>query len=299
MSGAGLALRLPADAYWQLVHTLRLTLPPPLGDSAEDLLRRDHAAIARIAALAPANAAEADVAAQFVAASEQWKDCLRLAQLPETLPRAPKRGTPDGHPARSTDFSGCPEWAAKCRAQAIAMMRQSQSALRLLLRMQDARRKVEKDGAAADRLVWSEHCAASLMAEALSQHPHPGPLAEADGEGAIFPLPSGEGLGAGNAASAAISGPAPPPVSPPDPERLAGEQDAPIDTASGNAPRTPGHPETAAGPCASRLGNARPDAVSKHDLPSRHAGIETAVRRLTPSRLPGAAPGRAAIPAVC
>lgn len=73
--------RLPADAYYQLIHTLRLTLPPPLGDSPDDLLRRDHAAIARVAVLAPPNATEADVAAQFVAASDRWKDCLRLAQL--------------------------------------------------------------------------------------------------------------------------------------------------------------------------------------------------------------------------
>jgi len=53
-----LADRLPADAYWQLIRTLRLTLPPPATDSPDDLARRDHAAIARIAALAPANAAE-------------------------------------------------------------------------------------------------------------------------------------------------------------------------------------------------------------------------------------------------
>src|SRR5579875_4122730 len=91
-----LAVQLPADAYWHLVHTLRPTLPPPAGDSPEDLVRRDHAAIARIAALAPASAAEAELAAQFVAASEQWKDCLRLAQ----------------------DAATTPEWAAKCRAQA-------------------------------------------------------------------------------------------------------------------------------------------------------------------------------------
>src|SRR5205823_9282503 len=94
--------QLLGNAYYHLIRTLRLTLPPPPGDSAEDLLRRDHAAIARIAALAPANAAEADVAAQFVAASEQWKDCLRLAQAPETTP----------------------EWVAKCRAQAASMIRQ-------------------------------------------------------------------------------------------------------------------------------------------------------------------------------
>src|SRR5438552_9722481 len=95
--------QLPANAYYHLVHTLRLTLPPPLTDSSEDLLRRDHAAIASIAALAPANSVEAGVAAQYVAASEQWKDCLRVVQLPETTR----------------------EWAMKYRAQAASMMRQA------------------------------------------------------------------------------------------------------------------------------------------------------------------------------
>src|SRR5260370_20444763 len=90
----GVALKLPADAYYHLVRTLCLTLPPPLTDNADDLARRNHAAITRIAALIPANPAEADLAALFVAASEQWKDCLRLAQLAETLPRAPTRGCP-------------------------------------------------------------------------------------------------------------------------------------------------------------------------------------------------------------
>src|SRR5438270_13341622 len=101
--GPGLALQLPAEAYCNLVRTLRLTLPPPLSDSPEDLVRRDHAAIARIAALVPVSAAEADLAGTFVAASEQWKDCLRLAQLPETTA----------------------EGAVKCGAQAISMMRQA------------------------------------------------------------------------------------------------------------------------------------------------------------------------------
>ena len=78
-----LADQLPAQVYYHLIHTLCLSLPPPLTDSPEDLARRNHAAIARIAALAPANAAEAEVAALYVAASEQWKECLRLAQLPE------------------------------------------------------------------------------------------------------------------------------------------------------------------------------------------------------------------------
>jgi hypothetical protein len=141
-----LASRLPADAYWHLVHTLRLTLPPPLADSPEERARRDHAAIARIAALCPADAAEADVAAQFVAASEQWKECLRLAQSPETTR----------------------EWAAKCRAQAASMMRQANGALRLLLRLQQARGKRDADAAAQSSAAWTEHVALSLMAAALA-----------------------------------------------------------------------------------------------------------------------------------
>src|ERR1700731_1869941 len=103
-----------------------------------------RSSITRIAAPIPANAAEADLAALFVAASEQWKDCLRLAQLSETTP----------------------ERALKCRAQALSMMREAKSALRLLLKLQEAREKREADNAA-----WTEHCAIGLMAEALSPQP--------------------------------------------------------------------------------------------------------------------------------
>ena len=195
----GLAGQLLADAYHQLIHTLRLALPPPLTDAPEDLRRRDHAAIARIAALCPANAVEADLAAQSVAASEQWKDCLRLAQLPGTTP----------------------ERAAKCRAQALGMMRQANGALRLLLSLQAGRRKIEADSVACDRAAWTEHCAIGLMVEALSHHPHPSPLPEGEGESATFPLPLGEGQGEGEAPSAAIPEAAAPPPAPepePDPE---------------------------------------------------------------------------------
>src|SRR5260370_40306663 len=145
----GVAYQLPADAYYHLVRTLCLTLPPPLTDSPDDLARRNHAAVARIAALVPANAAEADLAALYVAASEQWKDCLRLAQLPETTPGI----------------------ALKCRAQAVSMMRQAQSALRLLLRLQEARQKREANRAACNSAAWTEHCASALMAEALAAAP--------------------------------------------------------------------------------------------------------------------------------
>ncbi len=151
-----LADQLPAEVYYQLIHSLCLTLPPPLTDSPEDLARRDHSAIARIGALAPANAAEADVAALYVAASEQWKKLLRLAEEADT-----------------TSY-----WAQKCRAQANSMMRQSQSALRLLLRMQAARQKLEANSEARDRAAWTEHCAIGLMAQALSPQPEPAAIAK-------------------------------------------------------------------------------------------------------------------------
>jgi hypothetical protein len=166
----GLALQLPADTYWHLVHTLRLTLPPPLSGRAEDFSRRDRAAIARVAALAPGNAAEAELATHFVAASEQWKDCLRLAQ----------------------DAATTPEWAQKCRAQAIGMMRQATSAMRLLLRMQERRRKLETDNAASDRLAWSEHRALALMAEALAAEPERKPEPDAGPAPAPDPEPAAE-----------------------------------------------------------------------------------------------------------
>lgn len=60
--------QLPADAYCHLIRTLRLTVPPPTDDPA-DLLRRDHDAMAAMAGLAPGNAAETRLAAQFVAAA--------------------------------------------------------------------------------------------------------------------------------------------------------------------------------------------------------------------------------------
>ncbi len=73
--------------------------------------------MARIASLCPATPAEADIAALYAAASEQWKHCLHLASQPDITP----------------------EWAGKCIAQANAMMRQTERAMRRLLRMQAGR----------------------------------------------------------------------------------------------------------------------------------------------------------------
>ena len=47
------------------------------------------------------------------------------------------------------------------------MMRQSQGAMRTLLRLQPARQKIEADATAAGRAAWTEYCAAKYMAQAL------------------------------------------------------------------------------------------------------------------------------------
>ena len=59
----------------------------------------------------------------------------------------------------------------QCSAQSASMMRQSQGALRMLLGLQAARQKIEANAAALERAAWTEHCAAGLMAQALTGAP--------------------------------------------------------------------------------------------------------------------------------
>jgi hypothetical protein len=144
------SIELPRDAYYQLIHTLRRNLPPPVTDTPKDLAHRNNAAIAQAAGLLPATAAEAHLAGQFVAANAQAMECLRLARDPVMpLPLV-----------------------LQCSAQSASMMRQSQSALRMLLALQAARQKLEANAPALERAAWTEHCAAGLMAHALAGAPH-------------------------------------------------------------------------------------------------------------------------------
>jgi hypothetical protein len=62
------AIDLTTHLYYQLGYTLTGLLPPPLDGRPETLRTRNHAAIARVAALLPVNANEADLAAQCIAA---------------------------------------------------------------------------------------------------------------------------------------------------------------------------------------------------------------------------------------
>jgi hypothetical protein len=72
------AIDLSTDLYYQLVHTLTSLLPPPLDDTPEALHTRNRAAIAKVAALLPVNANEADLAAQCIAGRSQADEMLRL-----------------------------------------------------------------------------------------------------------------------------------------------------------------------------------------------------------------------------
>ncbi|HXA26082.1 MAG TPA: hypothetical protein VNW90_27690 [Acetobacteraceae bacterium] len=181
-----LTLQLPRDTYYQVIHTLRGSLPPPITDSPEDLVRRDNAAMAQVAALLPAGADEANLAATYVAANAQAMECLRLVRK----------------------YHGDPNFILKCTAHSASMMRQARATRSLLLRVQAERRKREADNAATDRAAWTEYCAIGLMAQALGrappaamaeppppeapspdeeQVPQPDPVAEAEQYAIIYP----------------------------------------------------------------------------------------------------------------
>ena len=145
-----LTLQLPRSTYWQLLHMLRGMLPDPEDDTAEALAYRDHAAIAQVAAMLPANADEAFLAAQCVGARLYGMGCIR---------EAPGFARTD------------PVSQRKCAAQGFSAMRESRQARSLLARLQAAREKREKDPAATDRAAWSEHCTIGLMTDALAGSP--------------------------------------------------------------------------------------------------------------------------------
>ena len=181
---------LPREAFREVIRVLRGCMPLPDADGPEAWGRQDRAAMAAVAALRPENAAEGQLAAQFVLAEAWAADCLRLA----------------GERRRETGI------AMKCRAQALSFMREAKSAWRLLGKAQAERRALEKDAEAASRAEWAEHAALGMMAEGLAAEeagevgedgvgevgqvgtggPHPGPLPKGEGEEAV-----GGGVGRG------------------------------------------------------------------------------------------------------
>jgi hypothetical protein len=178
---------LPRDAFYEIMRVLRRGLPRPETDDAASWARRDRAAMAGVASLQPANAAEARMAAQFVVADAYSLDCFRVAQ--ESWQQ--------------------PDVARRCAAQGLSMLRESKCAMRVLMRMQAARRLVAADDAEWGRAEWAEHAAASLMAEALvdrTPEPEPEPEASPDEPAAAEPAEAASGVWkSGPGSSSAIS----------------------------------------------------------------------------------------------
>jgi hypothetical protein len=134
------------EAHHHLIDTLLATLPPPPDASPEALHCRNQSAIAQVTGLCPVTAAEAALAAQYVAGTAHAMACMRLASLPDT-DRV---------------------MALKCYAQAASMMRHSQAALRTLQRTQAIREKRDADPIKAGTAAWAEHMAAAAMTDALT-----------------------------------------------------------------------------------------------------------------------------------
>jgi hypothetical protein len=135
------AIDLSTPLYCQLVYTLTALLPPPLDDSPEALLARNHAAIAKVAALLPVNANEADLAAQCIAARAQAEEMLRLLR----------------------QHAGDIGLVLRLNAQYGSMVRTSLSVHGRLMRVQAVRQKREAMDGAANADAWTLHVAERSM----------------------------------------------------------------------------------------------------------------------------------------
>ncbi len=135
------AADLSTRLYRQLVYTLTDLLPPPIDDTPEGLRARNHAAIAKVAALLPVNANEADLAAHCIAARGQAEEMLRLIRV----------------------NAGDIGLVMRLNAQYGSMVRTSLSVHGRLMRVQAVRQKREAiDGAVAED-AWSLHVAERSM----------------------------------------------------------------------------------------------------------------------------------------
>src|ERR1700709_1323351 len=140
------ATDLSTNLYFQLVYTLTDLLPPPLDDTPEALLTRNHAAIAKVAALLPVNANEADLAAQSIAARGQAEELLRLLR----------------------QHTGDIKLVMRLNAQYGSMLRTSLSVHGRLMRVQALRQKRQAIGAAANEDAWALHVAEQSMLAVLN-----------------------------------------------------------------------------------------------------------------------------------
>ncbi len=156
------------NAYHNSVRRLCNLLQDPAEPSPEARARRDHAVIARIAALVPASPDEVELGANYIVASDYAEQCLRDAK---TLTNSPER-------------------KRLLIAQATSLMRESRGYRSLLMRVQAARQKREATQAGRDAADWAEHCALGLLRSALHDPPPPTVISpDAEPEGPSEPEP--------------------------------------------------------------------------------------------------------------
>lgn len=109
--------------YREIFADLRTQLPPLPDEDPETRAKREQRAMDAVACLTPCDAFEARLAVRAVAADAHAADALRSAAL----------------------GAGDPDKVRQCRAQAASMARQSDAALRALLRIHARREKLEAE----------------------------------------------------------------------------------------------------------------------------------------------------------
>ena len=142
---------LATPQYYQLVHTLNPHQPPPHDGTPAALRARNLAAIAKVAALLPVDANEADLAAQCIAARAQAEDILRLLR----------------------QHAGDIQLTMRLNAQYSSMVRTSLSAHARLMRVQALRHKRAAIDAAATQDAWTLHIAERSMLNVVDPHATP------------------------------------------------------------------------------------------------------------------------------
>ncbi len=150
---------LEAQAWRHLIQTVIAILPPAPGNTPEATRTRNRAAIARIAALAPVNANEAELAAQCIVARAQAEEIVRLIRV------------------HADDI----KLVVKLNAQYRAIFELSLAANNRLVRDQQQRRKRESNHQDADLDAWTRHIAAQAMLDALPEEPKTDPESQSVG----------------------------------------------------------------------------------------------------------------------
>ncbi|HUN41973.1 MAG TPA: hypothetical protein VMU81_16935 [Acetobacteraceae bacterium] len=132
--------------YSHTMQNLVRMLPPPGQGTPDDYV---ELAIEQMAALAPANAAEACIAAQYIACTAQAADCMRRAQV--------------------ADPATAQRWAA-CGA---STLRLASSARKQLMQVQALRRKRDADPVTRAQDEATREACRRAMQQALAELPVP------------------------------------------------------------------------------------------------------------------------------